>query len=71
MSNLRYASCSPDRLYDSIEERYFITEKLAVEKLNVAVERAAQKVEAARAGHQHPQAIKELAVAIRALKENV
>ena len=75
MGTLRYASAGPDRLYDAIEERYFITECCAVEKLNEALERAAKLVESAALENAddegctvHPNTI---ARRIRALKENV
>jgi hypothetical protein len=41
MGTLRYASAGPDRLWGAIEDRYFITEKVAAEKMNEALEKAA------------------------------
>jgi hypothetical protein len=38
MGTLRYASAGPERLYDAIEERYFITERLAAERTKQALE---------------------------------
>lgn len=73
MPNLRYASASPDRLYDSIEDRYFITEKLAVEKMNEALERAAKIVESSLDEAPGPVTgviLHHGAARIRALKEN-
>ena len=68
MGNLRYASVGSDRLWDAIEERYFITEKLAVEKMNEALERAARMVDAA----MEPDTMQGVNGArIRALKEKV
>ena len=70
MGNLRYATASADgtRLYDSIEERHFITEKKAVENLNEKLERAAKIVESVRLGEFGPgDAVR----SIRALKENL
>ena len=64
MGNLRYASVGPDRLWDAIEERYFITEKLAVEKMNEALEWAATIVEEDKGRVVTMRAI-------RGLKENV
>jgi hypothetical protein len=66
MSNLRYATASADgtRLYDSVEERYFITEKKAVDNLNEKLERAAQAV------LSEPTA-ERAAERVRALKENL
>ena len=64
MGNLRYASVGPDRLWDAIEERYFITEKLAVEKMNEALEWAAVMADSTSNENS-------VAKRIRALKENV
>ena len=66
MGVLRYASAGPDRLWDAIEERYFITEKRAVEKMNEKLERAARLVEASATRY-----ISDTAQAVRSLKENV
>jgi len=80
MSNLRYASANADgtRLYDSVEDRYFITERLAVEKLNLALERAAKVAEGSDEGEWSQGFVEtetdlrdNLAMRIRALKENV
>lgn len=75
MGNLRYASVRSDRLYDSVEDRYFITEKLAVEKMNEALERAARYVESAAAANADDEGCEvstsTIMTRIRALKENV
>lgn len=70
MGTLRYASASSDgtRLWDAIEERYFITEKKAVENLNAKLELAAEMVEQ----QEQVAAVSTYASdRIRALKENV
>jgi hypothetical protein len=69
MPNLRYASAGPDRLYDSIDDRYFIAERLAVEKLNEALERAATIVDVSNTVDYAPG--NGPAARIRALKETV
>jgi hypothetical protein len=77
VSNLRYASASAtgDRLWDSVEERYFITEKKAVENLNEKLERAAVIVEGGSSGtgercETEGDLTENMARRIRALKEN-
>lgn len=68
MPNLRYAEAGPDRLYDSIMERYFITEKSAVTKMNYKLEMIARAIEADERGEDE---MTPTACAIRALKENL
>lgn len=69
MSTLRYTELGSDRLIDNFQNgRTFITEKLAVEKMNEALELAAKMVDAA----MEPDCLQGVNGArIRALKENV
>ena len=66
MPNLRYAEAGPDRLYDSIMECCFITEKVAVTKMNYKLEMIARAIGADERGED---GITPTACAIRALKE--
>lgn len=65
MGVLRYASAGPDRLWDAVEERYFITEKLAVERMNDKLELLAEFAEL------YNTAGTAIARRIRTLKEKV
>jgi len=42
----RYIPDGPDRLWDLEDSRYFIAERLSVEKMNEALERAAAAIDA-------------------------
>ena len=69
MGNLRYATASADGtwLWDSIEERYFITERRAVENLNEKLEKAAAEVDKMKS--LTPKSASAVAARIRALKD--
>ena len=60
MGNLRYTELGPDRLIDNFQNgRVFITKKLAVAKMNEALERAAKLVDAQGVSGARIRALKE------------